>query len=54
MKSERSKEYLIEPVALRKLRSQLEYRLKLKENIFKKESHTTHKRTLFKRFLQLF
>ncbi len=54
MKKEEEKAYLIEPVALRKVRSQLEYRLKLKQNIFKKESSTVKKSGILQRFFRLF
>ena len=52
------KRYLIEPVELKRIRSQLEYRLQLKENV--KELQLPQSRdeekggTLFSRFKKLF
>ncbi len=52
------KEYLIEPVELRRIRAQLEYRLHLKENVKELQVHqqkeTKGKKTLFAKLKKLF
>ena len=48
------REYLIEPVQLKRLKTQLEYRLRLKENIKGLKSHPNQKSGLLSRLKKLF
>lgn len=52
------KEYLIEPVQLKRIKAQLEYRLRLQNNIkelqTRQQTDETEKQTLFARLKKLF